>query len=57
MFWAFALALLPLALMRIGGLDPMRTASLLASVPLLGVFVLMAVSLVRALRADRNAVQ
>jgi len=55
MFWAFALALLPLALMRIGGLDPMRTASLLASVPLLGVFVLMAVSLVRALRADGDA--
>ena len=27
MFWAFALAILPLALMRIGGLDPMRTAS------------------------------
>ncbi|MEO2197961.1 MAG: BCCT family transporter, partial [bacterium] len=52
MFWAFALALLPLALMRLGGLDPMRTASLLASVPLLGVFVVMAVSLVRALQAD-----
>ena len=52
MFWAFALALLPLALMRIGGLDPMRTASLLASVPLLAVFVMMAVSLVRALRAS-----
>jgi choline-glycine betaine transporter len=33
----------------------MRTASLLASVPLLGVFVLMAVSLVRALRADGDA--
>ena len=52
MFWAFALALLPLALMRLGGLDPMRTASLLASVPLLVVFVVMAVSLVRALAAD-----
>lgn len=50
MFWAFALALLPLVLMRVGGLDPMRTASLLASVPLLVVFVVMAVSLVRALR-------
>jgi BCCT family betaine/carnitine transporter len=50
MFWAFALALLPLALMRIGGLDPMRTASLLASIPLLVVFGVMAVSLLRALR-------
>ena len=49
MFWAFALALLPLVLMRLGGLDPMRTASLLASVPLLAVFVMMAVSLMRAL--------
>ena len=53
MFWAFALALLPLALMRIGGLDPMRTASLLASIPLLGVFGMMAVSLLRALREAR----
>ena len=38
--------------MRIGGLDPMRTASLVASMPLLVVFVLMAVSLTRALRED-----
>ena len=53
MFWAFALAILPLALMRIGGLDPMRTASLLASIPLLVVFAMMAVSLVRALREGR----
>ena len=53
MFWAFALAILPLALMRIGGLDPMRTASLLASIPLLPVFGVMAVSLVRALREGR----
>ena len=52
MFWAFALALLPLAMMRIGGLDPMRTASLVASMPLLVVFALMAVSLTRALRED-----
>jgi BCCT family betaine/carnitine transporter len=48
-FWATALAMLPLALMRLGGLDPMRTASLLASIPLLVVFAVMAVSLVRAL--------
>ncbi|HIN10734.1 MAG TPA: BCCT family transporter, partial [Acidobacteria bacterium] len=53
MFWAFALAILPLALMRIGGLDPMRTASLLASIPLLPVFGVMAFSLVRALREGR----
>ncbi len=53
MFWAFALALLPLALMRVGGLDPMRTASLLASMPLLVVFGVMAVSLLRALREAR----
>ena len=52
MFWAFALAILPLALMRIGGLDPMRTASLLASIPLLVVFAVMAVSLVRSLRDE-----
>ena len=57
MFWAFALALLPLALMRIGGLDPMRTAALLSSIPLLLVFVVMAVSLLRALREGQAGVQ
>lgn len=50
LFWAVALGALPVALMRIGGLEPLRTASLVASLPLLVVFVLMAISLVKSLR-------
>jgi BCCT family betaine/carnitine transporter len=55
MFWAFSLGLLPMTLMFIGGgLEALRTASLVASLPLLGVGVMMAVSLVKALREDRR---
>ena len=45
-------ALLPLALMRIGGLDPMRTASLVTSMPLAALYVVMAASLVRSLAEE-----
>ena len=51
-FWAMAVALLPLGLMEVGGLQSLRTASLVASLPLLVVGVLLAVSLVRALRKE-----
>ena len=51
-FWAVAVALLPLALMGVGGLQSLRTASLVASLPLLVVGVLLAVSLVRGLRGE-----
>ena len=51
-FWALALAILPIALLGIGGLQSLRTASLVASVPLLGVGWLLAISLRRALRED-----
>ena len=44
---------MPLALMRIGGLEPLLTASLVASLPLLIVFVLMGVSLFVSLN-DRD---
>ena len=51
-FWAFALAVLPIALMFIGGLKAMQSVLLVVSLPILVVGVLMAVSLVKALRAD-----
>jgi BCCT family betaine/carnitine transporter len=51
-FWALAVAALPLALMAIGGLQSLRTASLVASVPLLFVGVLLAVSLSRSLAQE-----
>ena len=51
-FWAFALAVLPIALMFIGGLKAMQSVLLVVSLPILVVGVLMAVSLVKSLKAD-----
>ena len=53
-FWAMALAVLPLTLMFVGGLKTVQTATLIVSLPLIFVGVLMAVSLVRQLRADHG---
>jgi BCCT family betaine/carnitine transporter len=64
LFWAFALVLLPLALMYLGDLDKqgfkspafdaLKTASLVVSLPLLLVFIIMAFSLLKALRENKN---
>jgi BCCT family betaine/carnitine transporter len=51
-FWAVAVAVLPLTLMFIGGLKTIQSATLIVSFPLVFVGVLMAVSLVKQLRAD-----
>ncbi|MDJ0904569.1 MAG: BCCT family transporter [Woeseiaceae bacterium] len=51
-FWALALAVLPIALMFIGGLKAMQSVLLVVSLPILVVGVLMAISLVKSLRAD-----
>ena len=51
-FWAVALAVLPLTLMFIGGLKTIQSATLIVSLPLVFVYVLMAVSLVKQLQAD-----
>jgi BCCT family betaine/carnitine transporter len=53
-FWAMALAVLPLTLMFIGGLKTVQTATLIVSLPLIFVGVLMAVSLVMQLRSDHG---
>ena len=66
LFWAFALALLPLTLMFIGdlrkggfessALESLKTASLVVSLPLLVVFVIMGFSLGRALiQSDKGS--
>ena len=49
---AFALAVLPVALMFIGGLKTMQVILLIVSLPILVVGVLMAISLVKSLHAD-----
>jgi BCCT family betaine/carnitine transporter len=65
LFWAFALAVLPLTLMFVGdlrsggfkssALESLKTASLVVSLPLLVVFVIMAFSLAKSLReSDRE---
>lgn len=56
LFWAFALSLLPYSLMLVGGehaLDVLKTASILASVPLIAIFVIMMISFMRTLEGDR----
>jgi BCCT family betaine/carnitine transporter len=52
LFWAVALAVLPLTLMFLGGLTTIQSATLVVSLPLVFVGVLMAVSLVKQLQAD-----
>lgn len=51
-FWAFALAVLPISLMFIGGLKTMQVTLLIVSLPILVIGVLMAISLVKSLQAD-----
>ena len=50
LFWAISLVLLPIALMWVGGLDALKTIVLISALPLVAVYILMMLSLVRALR-------
>jgi BCCT family betaine/carnitine transporter len=54
-FWAFALAALPVMLMFIGGLKAMQSVLLVVSLPILVVGVVMSVALVKSLRHDHSA--
>lgn len=54
LFWAVALAVLPLTLIFLGGLKTIQSATLIVSLPLILVGVMMAVSLVRQLQADHR---
>ncbi|MDH3352104.1 MAG: BCCT family transporter, partial [Gammaproteobacteria bacterium] len=52
-FWAFALAALPISLLFIGGdLKAIQVVLLVVSLPILAVGILMSVSLVKSLQAD-----
>ncbi|WP_251517179.1 MULTISPECIES: BCCT family transporter [Staphylococcus] len=60
LFWAFALSLLPYSLMLVGGeqaMNVLKTASILASVPLIVIFVIMMVSFIKTLEGDRLKLQ
>lgn len=51
-FWALALAVIPLTLMFIGGLKVIQSATLIVSLPLIFVGGMMSVSLVKQLQED-----
>jgi BCCT family betaine/carnitine transporter len=54
LFWACALGVLPIALLFLGGLQELQAASTLASVPLLFVYILLAVAIVRTLNEMKS---
>ncbi|MDH3533598.1 MAG: BCCT family transporter [Gammaproteobacteria bacterium] len=51
-FWAFALAVMPMTLIFIGGLRVMQVVLLIVSLPILAVGVVMTISLYKSLRAN-----
>ena len=53
-YWAIALGFLPSVLLFIGGLKALQTASIVASVPLLIIYFILALSIVRVLK-EHNA--
>jgi len=53
-FWAFLLGFLPITLIYMGGLRPLQSAVTLASVPLLGIMVVMSWALWRGLGDVRD---
>lgn len=52
LFWAFALSLLPMILMFMGGLSTLQTAAIVGGLPLLVISILLMVSAVRAATLD-----
>ncbi|MFT5483677.1 MAG: BCCT family betaine/carnitine transporter [Halieaceae bacterium] len=52
MFWACALSALPIALLFLGGLETLQTASIVAGAPLLPVALLLCISVVKAAKFD-----
>ncbi|WP_445364289.1 BCCT family transporter [Microbulbifer sp. ANSA003] len=52
LFWAFALSVMPITLLFLGGLDTLQTASVIGGVPLLIVALLLCISIVKAAHYD-----
>lgn len=55
LFWAFALCLLPLTLMYLGGLGMLQTASIVGGFPLLIIMIMLAWSFMKASNEDIHA--
>ncbi|MDC3414364.1 BCCT family transporter [Terrihalobacillus insolitus] len=54
LFWAFALALPPTALMFIGGLESLQTVTIIAALPSVVILFLLALSFIRLVREDKD---
>jgi BCCT family betaine/carnitine transporter len=52
LFWCFAIAVLPLTLMFLGGLKSMQTASVLVGLPVMGILVLMMITTSKYIKED-----
>ena len=52
LFWAFALSFMPIALLLLGGLETLQTASIVGGAPLLIVALLLCMSIVKVARFD-----
>lgn len=52
LFWAFALSILPITLLFLGGLDTLQTAAIVGGLPLLVICILLMMSIVRAAYLD-----
>ena len=57
LFWALALGGMAVALMYLGGLKPLQTASLIVALPLIFIIILSVWSLLRWLKEDQTASQ
>ena len=51
-FWAICIGILPISLLSLGGLRVLQTASIVASLPLVAVYALLAFSAARTLRSS-----
>ncbi|NCF50582.1 BCCT family transporter [Gammaproteobacteria bacterium] len=52
LFWAFALSFMPIALLLLGGLETLQTASIVGGAPLLVVALLLCIAVVKVARFD-----
>jgi BCCT family betaine/carnitine transporter len=52
LFWAFALSIMPITLLILGGLETLQTASIVAGAPLLIVALLLCIAMVKIARFD-----
>ena len=52
LFWAFALSVMPIALLLLGGLETLQTASIVGGAPLLVVALLLCMAIVKVARFD-----